>query len=258
MDLLRFNASGSQVSSLIVNNTEPEALTAVGSNLYVAGFTNQLAPLPGQTALAFNDPNDPAVTRGTAWTEFLDKVVSSKLFVVELESPDESLKLFVTDAGGELCGYEPLSSFEDGDTPLMREISHGYFEVLGVQPLLGRTFLEEEDRPGGASVLILSYELWQRRFGGDPGVVGRTTELDGRPCEIVGVRPQDYGNIVWGLNVPPQAWLPLALAESGLDRRGNAHLVFARLKDDVAIGQAQVLAEVGGDLCDRIPLLSQR
>jgi putative ABC transport system permease protein len=132
-----------------------------------------------------------------------------------------------------------LSSFEDGDTPLMREISFGYFELLGVAPQLGRTFVEEEDGPGGAKVVILSHELWQRRYGGARDVIGRSTELDGVPHEIVGVMPAHYQNPVWGLDVPPQAWRPLALPETGLERRGNAHLVFARLAPDVCIEEAQ-------------------
>ena len=170
------------------------------------------------------DPASPGAWRTASQGSFVDSRRSSRSFENVTAGRNRSFT---------------LTSFEDGDTPLMREISHWYFEVLGVQPLLGRTFLEDENRPGGPSVLILSYELWQRRFGGDTGVIGRTTKLDGEPFEIVGVMPQDYGNIVWGLNVPPQAWLPLALPESGLDRRGNAHLVFARLRDGITIEQAQ-------------------
>ena len=55
-----------------------------------------------------------------------------------------------------------LTSFEDPETPLMREAAYGYFEVLGAKPSLGRTFRPEEDRPGGDRVVILSHELWQR------------------------------------------------------------------------------------------------
>ncbi|HEX9636466.1 MAG TPA: ABC transporter permease [Acidobacteriota bacterium] len=131
-----------------------------------------------------------------------------------------------------------LTSFEDGDTPLMREISHGYFETLGVQPLLGRTFRADEDRAGGPAVMLLSYELWQRRFGADPDIVGRSTELDGRPFEIVGVIPAEHFNPLFGLDVRPQAWIPLALPEGGLDRTDGGHLVMARLKPAVRLEQA--------------------
>lgn len=132
-----------------------------------------------------------------------------------------------------------LTSFEEPDTPLMREVSHGYFETLGVEPLLGRTFRPEDDRPGAEPVLILSHELWQQRFGGDPGVLGSTTELDGMPHEIVGVMPPGVDNPAFTTPVPPQLWFPYADAESGLDRRRPDRLVVARLAPGVRLEQAQ-------------------
>jgi predicted permease len=74
-------------------------------------------------------------------------------------------------------------------------VSHDYFRVLGATPALGRTFLTEEDAPGGASVAVLSHGLWQRRFGADPDVVGRTIRLDGQPFTVVGVMPADFQSL---------------------------------------------------------------
>jgi len=132
-----------------------------------------------------------------------------------------------------------LTSFEDGDTPLMRLVSHGYFELLGIAPQLGRTFTAEEDRRGAPPVVLLSHELWQRRFGGDPQVVGRTTGIDGRATTIVGVMPPATDNPVFGTGNAPHAWLPLALPESGLDRRQNGHVTLARLREGVGIDAAR-------------------
>ncbi len=70
--------------------------------------------------------------------------------------------------------------------------SHDLFQTLGVQPILGREFHEGEDRPGAPTVAILSYGLWMRLFGGDPGVVGRTLKLDTVSHEIVGVMPEGF------------------------------------------------------------------
>jgi len=142
-----------------------------------------------------------------------------------------------------------LTSFEDGDTPLMREVSHGYFELLGIAPLIGRTFTHDEDRPGGPHVLILSYELWQTRFGGAPDVLGKTTGIDGRPFSIVGVMPPETNNPVFGNPNPPHAWLPLALPAGGLDRRVAGHVVLARLRSGVGLDQArQELAGISARL----------
>jgi putative ABC transport system permease protein len=150
-----------------------------------------------------------------------------------------------------------LTSFEDGDTPLIREVGQGYFEMLGIAPLLGRTFNVEEDRPGGPGVILLSYELWQRRFGGDPGVVGQTTELDGEPLEIVGVMPPATDNPVFATEAHPQAWRPVALPESGLDRRvgaGGGYVVLGRLRPDVSLEQARAeFAAVSARLTQEYP-----
>ena len=132
-----------------------------------------------------------------------------------------------------------LTSFDEPDTPLMQLVSSGYFDTLGVSPLLGRTFTLEEDRPGARKVAVLSYELWQRRFGGDQNILGRTTELDGLPYEIIGVMAAEFDNPIFGLTERPQVWLPLALAENGLDRRGNDHFVIARLAGGVTLDQAR-------------------
>jgi predicted permease len=132
-----------------------------------------------------------------------------------------------------------LTSFDETETPLMQMVSSGYFDTLGVQPILGRTFLPEEDRPGARAVMLLSYDLWQRAFGGERNIVGRTTELDGQPYEIIGVMPADFDNPIFGLTERPQVWIPLALPENGLDRRGNDHFVVARLAAGVTLNQAQ-------------------
>src|SRR5215212_9025427 len=68
-------------------------------------------------------------------------------------------------------------------------VSDNFFDLLGVKPLLGRAFQEGEDKQGAAPVLLLSYEYWQKSFGGDPDVVGRVFEMNNRPHTVVGVLP---------------------------------------------------------------------
>jgi putative ABC transport system permease protein len=81
-------------------------------------------------------------------------------------------------------------------------VSSEFFPLLGVQPLLGRTVSENDDRPNAPAVAVLSYQLWQRRFGGDPGVIGRVVQFNDRPAEIIGVMPPGFrfvyqDNDVW-------------------------------------------------------------
>ncbi len=71
--------------------------------------------------------------------------------------------------------------------------SASYFDVLGVRPILGRGFLPEEDtKPGGAPVAVISYGLWQTRFVGNPDIVGQTIDVNQHPYTVVGVAPGDF------------------------------------------------------------------
>jgi putative ABC transport system permease protein len=117
-------------------------------------------------------------------------------------------------------------------------VGANFFPTLGMQPALGRVFTAEEDRPGNNDVVVLSHGFWMRRYAGDPGVVGRTVRMDGRPTTIVGVMPPgaDYP-VLWG---PVDVWHPLALTdEQKTDRNNNWLNALARLKPGVSIREAQ-------------------
>jgi putative ABC transport system permease protein len=112
------------------------------------------------------------------------------------------------------------------------------FELLGVPALVGRTFVEGDDRPGHDQILVLSYGLWQRRFGGDRSIVGREIAIDNRPYVVVGVMPPSFRFApFWQTRA--EMWTPLALASQLTDRSGRSLRLFARLKDDVTVAQAQ-------------------
>ncbi|HEX5706693.1 MAG TPA: ABC transporter permease [Pyrinomonadaceae bacterium] len=114
--------------------------------------------------------------------------------------------------------------------------SAGIFAALKVKPLHGRVILPEDDQEGAPRVVVLSHGLWQRRFGGDPSVVGQQITLNNNSHTVVGVMPQ-------GFEFPSafsHLWTPLALTQRAQARRG-AHYLYtrARLKPGVSIGQAQ-------------------
>jgi predicted permease len=115
-----------------------------------------------------------------------------------------------------------------------------FFDVMGVQPLLGRLFTEAHETPGSDAVAVISHGLWQRRFGGSPGVLGRSIALNGRSHEIIGVMPGT-------LRVPADAelWKPLAPEPTLRQARGSFWLpVIGRLRPGVTVEQAQ--AEMNG------------
>lgn len=116
-------------------------------------------------------------------------------------------------------------------------VSPSLFPMLGTQPIVGRAFLPEEAQPGRDKVVLLSYGLWQRGFGGDPKVVGRTLDINGLDYSVVGVMPASF-------QYPEDAevWGPLAFAPADLmpDNRGNHGLeVLARIKPGLSLAQAR-------------------
>ncbi len=120
------------------------------------------------------------------------------------------------------------------------------FPLLGVQPALGRTFLPEEDQPGKDDVVILSHGLWQRRFGGNPNIVGQLVTINSQSCLVVGVMPARFHFP----SVETELWRPIAFTHDQFqsDQRGSHWLrVIGRLTPGVSLAQAQtemtILAE---------------
>src|SRR5579875_2083794 len=143
-----------------------------------------------------------------------------------------------------------LSGSGEGESLNGVRVSPGYFETLGVAPVLGRGFLPQEQWLGHEWEVIFSYRLWQRKFGGDPAIIGRRVTLDGRPYEVVGIAPPDF----------PEAeefgmWAQLQMAGPFIAGRRYRNLrVIGRLKDGVLLRQAQAEADaLAADLAARNP-----
>jgi putative ABC transport system permease protein len=112
-------------------------------------------------------------------------------------------------------------------------VSRGYFDVLGVQPALGRGFLPEEDLPGGATAVVLSHGLWQRHFGGDPAILGRTVSLDGAPHIVVGIMPPGFQS-----EPAVDAWSTMAQVSRTIGSGQNLVLI-GRLRPGLSLDQAR-------------------
>jgi len=123
-----------------------------------------------------------------------------------------------------------------------RRVSANHFAVFGIAPMLGRTFREEEDRPGAENVLVISHAAWQQRFGGDPGILGREVRLDGVPFHIIGVMPP--GALDRDRRRARMAfvsfWKPLALTAEQLEAGSHFLNPIGRLKPGVSIGDAEL------------------
>ncbi len=113
-------------------------------------------------------------------------------------------------------------------------ITWDLFPMLGVPPALGRHFVEEDDRPGAEPVLILSHEVWQRRYQGDAGIIGRSISVNGRPHTVVAVMPPNF-------RFPENqtAWIPIGPISDNEPRSNRSQMAIGRMKPGVDLAQAR-------------------
>jgi putative ABC transport system permease protein len=114
-------------------------------------------------------------------------------------------------------------------------VTANFFPLLGVKPELGRVFTGEEDQPGRNNVAVISYGLWQRRFGGDPALMGKEILLDGQKHMVIGVTPSGFQFLSKEVGL----WVPAAFSPQELANRGSHYLtVVARMKPGVTLREA--------------------
>jgi len=156
--------------------------------------------------------------------------------------------------------YRPGALTDDASEPEdidMGFISAGFLRMLGVPPALGRFVAEEEDVPNGPHVIVLSYGLWQRRYGGGSDILGRRIELDGVPHTVVGVMPERFRTLVPpDAGVPERlaAWVPWGGTYDELPRTWRVFTLVARLAEGSDFPQARAeLRGVAADLRENFP-----
>jgi len=134
-------------------------------------------------------------------------------------------------------------------------VSANFFDVLGVKPLLGRTFVESDEQHGADAVLILSYQYWKGSHGGDPTIVGRVFQMNNRPHTVVGVLPPipQYPN-EQDVYMPTTQCPARASEQFKANRNARMMSVFGRLKPDIPVAQAQAdLSTLAGNLQNKYP-----
>jgi putative ABC transport system permease protein len=132
-----------------------------------------------------------------------------------------------------------------------RVVNPNFFDVVGVQPRLGRGFVASDTNPGSPRVVVLSYGLWQRRFGGDPAVIGSAIPVAGGTKQVVGVMPRSFQHMPRGSE---EYWEAATLGNGGGKRQGRWAMVVARLADGVTPEQAGVeMRNLGQQLAQEYP-----
>ncbi|HZS26075.1 MAG TPA: ABC transporter permease [Candidatus Angelobacter sp.] len=203
----------------------------IGANTAIFSVVNAvlLRPLPftdpGRLVHVWHIPPQksfPGITRFSVSTaNFIDWQQQNNVF--------EKMAIFT---GGRM-------NLTGGDKPEFlgaAQVSLDFFDVLGVKPILGRTFVAGEDQLGRNHEVILTHDFWQSHFGGDRNVVGRTITLNNEPYTVVGVMGPKMSYPDWNQKI----WMPLAWTEKERANRGEHHsIVIARLKPGVELKQAQ-------------------
>lgn len=135
-----------------------------------------------------------------------------------------------------------LTGTSDPEEVQATAVSANLFTILGVRPLLGRTFSAEDERPDAPLSVVLSHKYWQERFGGHEGVIGQTLTLSGSPATVIGVMPGDFGFYVKEASfnsAPPRIWVQLRFDDASRVRRGRFMAGVGRLREGVTLDEAR-------------------
>lgn len=218
----------------------------IGANTCVFSFLNELflKPLPVQEperlARIYTSQANGSPWGAFSYPDYLDYAEDNRAFSgLAIERPT------------------PLSLSVDGRNERIwgAVVSENYFAVLGVSPEIGSAF----DGRGHSALLVLSHDLWEERFGGDPGVLGRTVVLNGNPFTVISVAPPDFHGASTGFS--PDVWAPVTMqaqlipGPDLLTSRGNrSFLAIGRLRPGVTLAQAKApLNALAGELAARNP-----
>jgi putative ABC transport system permease protein len=202
----------------------------VGANAAIFSVVNAvlLRPLP------WTEP-DRAVMIWSRWTAF------EKTWVSEGEINDyRKESRTVAEIGAWDDGQVNLTGDGDPERVSAGSVTANLFSVLGATPIRGRVFTAQEDVPNGPRVAIVGYGLWQRRYGGDPAMVGRTIQINGAPYEVVGIMPADFVLPTDFQNPAPSVlWTPSGWDSGATDHGNHGNYAAARLKPGVTVAQAR-------------------
>ncbi|MGH9401923.1 MAG: ABC transporter permease [Terriglobia bacterium] len=222
----------------------------IGANTAIFSMVNAvlLQPLPYQNPqslvlLRVTEPSGPGNLYPVSGPDFADWVKQNRVF--ESMAAGTGAGATLTGLAGNAQPFQ-LEGFE---------VSPQIFQLLGVKPLMGRTFRQDEAQTGHDQVVVLSYGLWQRAFGGARSIVGKTITLNGKAYDVAGIMPRAL-KFPQFFGTKPEFWIPLNLQQPSYRKsRGNHWLwVMARMKSGIAIASAQAdMATVSQNLAHQYP-----
>ena len=200
----------------------------IGANTAIFSVVNDvlLRPLP------YANPDQLTLLRETNPRQATDQLNVSPANFLDWREQNQTFEAL---AAFRYWGYVLTGTTEPERLRGMR-VSADFFQILRVEPAIGRLFLKGEDESGAEPVIIMGHGLWQRRFGGDPNLVGQSVVLDGQNYTVAGILPADFQF----RERPVDVWVPLVFQSYDLQSRDRQWLqVLGRLKPDVSMARAQ-------------------
>ncbi len=232
---LRFAARGLWRSPGFTAITVATLALGIGANTAIFSVVNAVLLRP----LAYRDPAQLVALRGVVEVRGLNDVRNSAPEYQDFRSEIPALT--------EVAAAWPISinltALGDPERIQAAVVSSNYFQVLGTGPALGRDFTADDDQGRIGYVVIISWDLFQQRFGGDRSVIGKTVRLDDDPMTIIGVMPPGFRHPLENGASPMEVWCPVELGNTDPqfigDRRARVFEVIGRLKPGATVTEAQ-------------------
>jgi putative ABC transport system permease protein len=232
---LRFAARGLWRSPGFTAITVATLALGIGANTAIFSVVNAVLLRP----LAYRDPAQLVALRGVVEVRGLDDVRNSAPEYQDFQHEVPAL----ADVAAAWPININLTDLGDPERIQASVVSSNYFQVLGTAPALGRDFTPEDDQGRIGYVAIISWDLFQHRFGGDRAVIGKTVRLDDDPMTLIGVMPQGFRHPLESGASPMEVWAPVELGNADPqfigDRRARVFEVIGRLKPGATLAEAQ-------------------
>ena len=232
---LRFAARGLWRSPGFTAITVATLALGIGANTAIFSVVNAVLLRP----LAYRDPAQLVALRGVVEVRGLNDVRNSAPEYQDFRSEIPAL----TDVAAAWPISINLTALGDPERIQAAVVSSNYFQVLGTAPALGRNFTADDDQGRIGYVVIISWDLFQQRFGGDRSVIGKTVRLDDDPMTIIGVMPPGFRHPLENGASPMEVWCPVELGNTDPqfigDRRARVFEVIGRLKPGATVTEAQ-------------------
>jgi len=205
----------------------------IGANAAIFSVINSILIRP----LPFHDSSRIIMVWDTDPNRHIPNGTVSPAEFLDWRDMDKSFK----ELDGFRTSYLTVTGNGDPEQAWGVQVSTDFFQMLGLKPILGRDFLSDEGTPGHEQVVLITYSLWQRRYGGDPAILGKPILIDSKPYTLVGILPKDFS--MFGTSTSLDLWLPFAFNRAQLNREDHELLIFGRLNDGVTLRQAQAEME---------------